>query len=148
MQIAFLNALSGEAKGDLHAAKRIAGYSDSTALADVIRPLKDHIIALAKDVLVNASLKAAFGLIDVIDSPAQMGAAHKVKASTEILNRVGITPPEDGKDTGPKSAVFILPPKNIANIVVDNGKITVDMSDDEPKIVEAKQPEESDDEPV
>jgi hypothetical protein len=132
-QLAFLNALSGEAKGNLHIAKDMAGYAPTTAISDVVRPLKDYIAQLAKDVIMQQALKAAFALGDVMDNPAEMGAANKVKAATEVLNRAGIGTPEDTSNTGPKAAVILLPAKDVK--VKLNG-IEITTSDDEPKIIE------------
>jgi hypothetical protein len=129
MQQAFLMALVGEAKGNMELARDLAGYSPNTKIVDIVRPLKDQLADLAREALINHSLKAAFAMIDVMDRPAEMGAANKLKAATEILNRVGVTPPDENTDKGPKSAIIFLPPKNVASIKVDNIEITMTDSD-------------------
>ena len=42
-QLAFLDALVGEAKGDIRSAMRVAGYSDATKTSEVVGPLKQEI---------------------------------------------------------------------------------------------------------
>jgi len=134
-QRSFLNYLIGEAKGNMLLAKDLAGYSDKTQLVDVISPLREHIIALTKDALLNGGLLAAFGLIDVIDNPSQMGAGNKVKAASEVLDRIGVTKPDDKAEKGPEGAIFILPPKNVTAITVGDVKINIEgneeMDDDD-----------------
>lgn len=133
----FLDALAGEAKGDPKVAKELAGYASTTALSDIVRPLKDNIIALTKDILMNAGPKAAHGMVDVIDNPAAMGAANKIKAASEVLNRIGVNPPAEEAAKLEKLPIFIMPPKDIKAIRIEDGTITIDMNDNEPKTVEA-----------
>lgn len=126
----FLSALANEARGDLVLAKKLSGYSPNTALADIVAPIKEHIINLTRDILMNAGPKAAFGVLDVIDSPSAVGAANKLKASAEVLDRIGVVKPEANTKEVAQPAIFILPPKNVSSIKVTNEGVTVDMKDE------------------
>ena len=81
----FLEAVMGEARGNLRAAMRIAGYSDTP--------------------------KAAFGMIDVLDDPNTLGARNSISAAREILDRTGLVKKEKIEVTGATGGIFILPPK-------------------------------------
>lgn len=136
-QKSFLDALAGEAKGDYHKAKELAGYAPTTAMADIIRPIREHIAALTKEVLLQTGLKAAHAFGEIIDNPSMVGAANKVKAASEVLDRIGVVKPEGNAHEVAKGAIFILPPKNIKAISIDDGKITVDMTDpDNPQLID------------
>jgi hypothetical protein len=110
-QLAFLEAMAGEAKGNIRGAMSLAGYSGTTHTKDVIGPLQDELIALANTVLAINSVKAAFGLTDVLDDPTAMGARNAVSAATQVLDRVGIVKKEKVEVSSDTGGLFILPPK-------------------------------------
>lgn len=112
-QKSFLHYLKNDAKGDLKKAKELAGYSENTKVSDIIKQkdLKEAVIEAAKEVLAEHSIKAVYGLVDVLDSPASLGAANKLKAASEILNRLGVDSEDHGEEKIPKGAIVILPPK-------------------------------------
>ena len=100
-QLAFLDALCTEAKGDIRAAMQIAGYSDKTKIAEVVNPLKDEIVDRAGTMLAMNAPKAAFGLVDVLNDPASMGARNAVSAAAQILDRTGLVKKEQVTIEGP-----------------------------------------------
>ena len=110
-QLAFLEAMANEAKGNIRGAMSLAGYSNTTHTKDVIGPLQDELIALANTVLASNSVKAAFGLTDVLDDPTAMGARNAVAAATQVLDRVGIVKKEKVEGSSDTGWLFILPPK-------------------------------------
>ena len=110
-QQAFLEALTGEARGNIRQAMTLAGYAKTTKTAEVVRPLQDEIIERASMMLAMNAPKAAFGIIGVLDDPSAMGARNSVAAAREILDRTGIVKKEQIEVKGPESGVFILPPK-------------------------------------
>jgi len=57
----FLEALLGEARGNIRAAMDIAGYSRTTKTAEVVGPLKEEITERAGMMLAMNAPKAAFG---------------------------------------------------------------------------------------
>jgi hypothetical protein len=107
----FLDALMGEAKGNLREAMRIAGYSDSTKLHEVVGPLKQDIVDRASTVLALHAPKAAFSMLGVLDDPTALGARNQINAAKEILDRTGLVKKEQIEVTNTGGAMFILPPK-------------------------------------
>lgn len=111
-QLAFLEAMAGEARGNIGAAIRAAGYGSGVAARDVVPYLQDELIAIAEHILAYNAPKAAFGMVGVIDDPTALGAKNSVAAAKEILDRVGIVKKEKlevSSEDG--SGIFILPPK-------------------------------------
>ena len=115
-QLAFLEAMAGESKGNIGAAIKAAGYGAGVAARDVVPYLQDELIAIAEHILAYNAPKAAFGMVGVIDDPTALGAKNSVAAAKEILDRVGIVKKEklevsseDGK------GIFILPAKRSAD---------------------------------
>ena len=109
----FLEALCGEARGDIRTAMRIAGYSDGTKLKDVVDPLKDYIIERASLMLAMNAPRATFSMLGVLDDPSAMGARNAVAAAREILDRTGLVKKEQVEVKGPEGGLFILPPKRM-----------------------------------
>ena len=89
-QSAFLEALLGEARGNIRAAMDIAGYSKTTATSEVVGPLKEEITERAGMMLAINAPKAAFGIIDVLDDPSSLGARNAISAAWEVLDRTGL----------------------------------------------------------
>ena len=111
-QEAFLEALTGESRGDIRGAMRIAGYSDSTKIHEVVNPLREEIVERASMMLAMNAPRATFSMIDVLHDPAAMGARNAVAAAREILDRSGLVKKEQVEVKGPEGGIFILPPKN------------------------------------
>jgi hypothetical protein len=104
--------VEGPAFGDAKKAKQLAGYSDNTTVAEVIKPLPDDVIDVVNTYMLSETLKAAKAIVDVRDDPAQYGANTKLKAADSILDRGGIVKKAqvEIKQETP-SAVFFLPAK-------------------------------------
>jgi hypothetical protein len=138
LQNALLDCLfDPDVNGDIRKAMTKAGYSENSSVREIIEPIKDQIIELAKTQLALNSPKAVVGLIDVIDSPAQLGANNKLNAANSVLDRVGLTKKDDSALNIPKGAIVLLPPKesntNI-NIKSDNISISVETVQQEQEI--------------
>lgn len=110
-QLAFLEALGSTAQGNIRAAMREAGYSDTTHQKEVLGPLQDEIVGLANSILARHSAQAAFGLVGVLDDPTAMGAKNAITAATQVLDRVGVVKKEKVEVTTDTGGLFILPPK-------------------------------------
>ena len=110
-QAAFLEALLGEARGNIRAAMDIAGYSKTTATSEVVGPLKEEITERAGMMLAMNAPKAAFGIIDVLDDPSALGARNAISAAREVLERTGLVKKEQVEVSGNAGGIFILPPK-------------------------------------
>lgn len=113
MQNAFLEALFGEAKGNPHQAKKIAGYADSVKAGVIVAALRDEIVQMSKDILVLNGPKAALALVGILDEPNEGGAANKIKVAESILDRIGASAPkEDVNLKVPAGGLFIMPMKD------------------------------------
>ena len=86
-QLAFLEALLGEARGSVRKAMDVAGYAKTTKSGEVVKNLREEIIDRASLMLAINAPKAAFGIIDVLDDPGAMGARNSIAAAREILDR-------------------------------------------------------------
>lgn len=114
LQQKFLSALFGEAAGNFAEAKRLAGYSDYTTVAEVIEPLKDEIVRHTKNFLVAHGPKASMKITGALDE--KVPNANVLKAADMILNRMGVLEQKSGDVTVdvsnlPKGGIFILPAK-------------------------------------
>ena len=110
-QQVFLEALTGEARGNVRSAMRIAGYSDTTKIHEVVGPLRDEIVDRASMMLAMNAPLATISMFDVLHDPAAMGARNAVAAAREILDRSGLVKKEQVEVRGPEGGIFILPPK-------------------------------------
>ena len=111
-QSAFLEALMGEARGNVRKAMDIAGYSKGTAASEVTVPLKEDIIERASMMLAMNAPKAAHGLLGVLDDPTALGARNAINAAREVLDRTGLVKREKVEVTNNGGGMFILPPKS------------------------------------
>ncbi len=118
LQKAFISAILGEAKGDFKLAKKLAGYSDSTPVQDIVKSLKSELREAAMDALTMASIKASFRLEDVLNDPNQPGTSNILKAADSILDRVGAKTSDD-VIKAPEGAVLILPEKKYTIIQIN-----------------------------
>lgn len=110
-QEAFLEALCGDARGNIREAMNMAGYSSNTRINEVVGPLRDEIVDRASMVLAMNAPKATYSMVDVLNDPGAMGARNAVAAATQILDRTGLIKKEKLEIKGPEGGVFILPPK-------------------------------------
>ena len=107
----FLEALLGEARGNIRAAMDMAGYSKSTKTTEVVGPLKEEITERANMMLAMNAPKAAFGIVDVLDDPSALGARNAISAAREVLDRSDLVKKEQVEVSGNAGGIFILPPK-------------------------------------
>lgn len=113
-QLLFLGALP-ETRGDVRAAMKIAGYADTTSTTEVINPLKDKILDIAKELLATNSVKAVTSLLDVLDAPNVPGNPNKLAAAKEVLDRAGVIKEEQKEKQNNVKVTFYLPEKNKAS---------------------------------
>ena len=107
----FLEALLGEARGNIRAAMDMAGYSKRTKTSEVVGPLKEEITERAGLMLAINAPKAAFGIIDFLDDPSALGARNAISAAREVLDRTGLVKKEQVEVSGNAGGIFISPPK-------------------------------------
>jgi len=110
-QLSFLEAMAGDAHGNINLALKMSEYGNVSA-RDVVPYLQDELIAIAEHILAYNAPKAAFGMVGVLDDPTALGAKNSVAAAKEVLDRVGIVKKEKievSSEDG--SGLFILPAK-------------------------------------
>ena len=116
----FLDALSGEASGDIKTALQIAGYEDTSYYA-VVKSLRQEIIDTANTILAQSAPKAAMKLVHVLDSENPLPQANiKIQAAQSILDRVGLAK-ADRLDVNHKveGGIFLLPAKEEVVIIAE-----------------------------
>lgn len=111
----FRAALLGEAQGDPRAAMRIAGYSDSYKIVELLSgKLGDVVREDAKLFMALNASKAAMATVGVIDDPTAPGNREKLAAAASVLDRVGISKQENIKHEVEGSLpIFEFPAKKI-----------------------------------
>lgn len=118
-QQAFIEHLYGDAQGDFRKALRMAGYSESTKVSEVVNALRDELVEAGKNVFIFSGVEAAFKVREVMNNGNIPGAHNSLKAAQAILDRVGIvTKSSEGGDIRvdvSKGGVFILPAKEVPN---------------------------------
>ena len=111
-QETFLNALSGEAKGNIVKAMEVAGYSP-TSKSHLIDSLKEEIIEVANKILATSAPRASQKIVEILDSDDPIPqVSAKLQAAQTLLDRVGIAK-RDKLDVTHTAAggIFLLPEK-------------------------------------
>lgn len=116
MEVAFLDALMGEAKGDPGKAKKIAGYSQTTRVGTILKQLEEEILELTKGLLLSYGPKAALAYNDVLDDKAGMNAREKINTANQILDRIGLVKTEKIEVETNGNPVVLLPPKTTVDM--------------------------------
>lgn len=106
----FLQVLFSIHKGDVPRAMETAGYPKDMNPNVLRRKFKEAIIEETKTYLATASAEAALSLISVLRDPNALGAKNIIAASKEILDRGGITRPEEVHIVA-DNVMIMLPPK-------------------------------------
>ena len=116
-QQSFLNNLI-ETKGDLKLSAELAGYQGNHY--QIMQSLKQEIVELAETVLAREAPKAAFKLIEVMDSETAIPQANvKLQAAQTLLDRVGVSKTERMQvDHNVSGGIFILPEKH--SVVIED----------------------------
>jgi len=114
-QQAFIDALFGEAKGNFGEAKRMAGYSDNTKVADILNDLAPEISKQVHKIFVQQGVKAAFAIESIIDDPTALGNKDKLAAAKDILDRAGFKATDKVEVKGDSVPVWVLPKKEEDN---------------------------------
>jgi len=111
-QETFLNALSGEAKGNIVKAMEVAGYSP-TSKSPLVDTLKEEIIEVANKILATSAPRASQKLVEILDSDDPIPqVSAKLQAAQTLLDRVGIAK-RDKLDVTHTAAggIFLIPEK-------------------------------------
>ena len=111
-QQSFLDALSGEAKGNIIKAMEVAGYSP-TSKSHLVDTLKEEIIEVANKILATSAPRASQKLVEILDSDDPIPqVSAKLQAAQTLLDRVGIAK-RDKLDVTHTAVggIFLLPEK-------------------------------------
>ncbi len=111
----FLEVLFDEANGDVVHAKKIAGYSDSTATRLVVESLKDEIADATRSYFARTAPKAAMAMTNALYDPTELGIRDKMSAAKDLLDRAGLGKVERVDVNSSGGGVFILPAKEGKN---------------------------------
>ena len=128
-QEAFLDNLV-KVGGDPKQAAELAGYSEGS-YSSVVKSLKTEILDLATNILAQSAPKAAFKLVDIMDSSEPIPQANmRIQAAQQILDRVGLGKTDRLDVTvNTQGGLFILPAKE--ETVLDADYMEYDEEDDE-----------------
>ena len=110
-QQAFLQHLV-ETQGDAKEAAKLAGYSSH--YHHVVKTLKSEILELTQEVLANSAPKAAFKLVEIMDSKKPIiQANNKLAAAQTLLDRVGVSKVDrvDVNHNVNTGGIFLMPDK-------------------------------------
>tara|TARA_R100000234_G_scaffold107788_1_gene78996 strand:+ start:109 stop:540 length:432 start_codon:yes stop_codon:yes gene_type:complete len=109
-------------EGDFKKAAELAGYSGNHY--QVLKSLKEEVVDLASDVLARSAPKAAFKLVEMIDSNRPIPqASQKLNAAQTILDRVGVAKTDRVQvDHNVQGGIFILPEKQ--SVVIEDAEFS------------------------
>ena len=110
-QQSFLDNLV-ETHGDAKKAAELAGYTSH--YHHVVKTLKSEILELTQEVLANSAPKAAFKLVEIMDSKRPIiQANNKLAAAQTLLDRVGVGKVErvDVNHNVNSGGIFLMPDK-------------------------------------
>lgn len=95
LQKAFLEALfSPQCEGDYNKARKVAGYSENTSIAEIVKGIKGEIEEATRDYFIANAPRAATKMVGVLINPSALGNQSTLAAAKEVLDRVGIVKPE------------------------------------------------------
>ncbi len=111
-QKAFLQVLFDEAGGNMVTAKKMAGYSDTSSTAEIVKGLKEEILEATQMYMAQNAPKAAMAMTGALYDPTALGNRDRIAASREILDRTGIVKTERITVKTDAPSLLIFPPKS------------------------------------
>lgn len=110
----FLDVLFDEAGGDVVLAKKLAGYSESTATTVIVDALRDEIADRTRSFFARTAPKAAVSMANAMVDPTELGIKEKMVAARDLLDRAGLGKVEK-VDVTSGGGIFYLPAKEGTN---------------------------------
>ena len=101
-----------ECQGDAKKAAELAGYSSH--YHHVVKTLKGEILELTQEILANSAPKAAFKLVEIMESKKPIiQANNKLTAAQTLLDRVGVSKVDkvDVNHNVNSGGIFLMPDK-------------------------------------
>ena len=109
-QQAVLNVLFDEAGGNMAVAKKLAGYSETSSPAEIVKGLKEEILEATQMYMAQNAPKAAVAMTGALYDPTELGIRDKMSAAKELLDRVGLVKTEK-MQVEASGGVMLMPPK-------------------------------------
>ena len=106
----FLAVLFDEAGGDMVAAKKMAGYADTSSTAEIVKGIKEEILEATQMYMARNAPKAAIAMTHALYDPTELGIRDKMSAAKELLDRVGLVKTEK-MQVEASGGVMLMPPK-------------------------------------
>jgi len=106
----FLDVLFDEAGGDVVAAKKLAGYAETTSTTEIVRGLKEEILEATQMYMARNAPKAALAMTGALYDPTELGIRDKMSAAKELLDRTGLIKTEKVQVEA-SGGVMLMPPK-------------------------------------
>ena len=101
-----------DCQGDAKKAAELAGYKSHHH--HVVKTLKSEILEITQEILANSAPKAAFKLVEIMDSKKPIiQANNKLAAATTLLDRVGVSKVDkiDVNHNVQSGGIFLMPDK-------------------------------------
>jgi len=116
-------------EGDFKKSAELAGYSGNHY--QILKSLKQEVVDLASDVLARSAPKAAFKLIEMVESDRPVSqASQKLAAAQTILDRVGVSKTDRVEvNHNVQGGIFVLPAKDEV-IIESNDYENISNGDD------------------
>jgi phage terminase small subunit len=116
-------------EGDFKKSAELAGYSGNHY--QILKSLKQEVVDLASDVLARSAPKAAFKLIEMVESDRPVPqASQKLAAAQTILDRVGVSKTDRVEvNHNVQGGIFVLPAKDEV-IIESNDYENISNGDD------------------
>ena len=107
-----LDVLFDEAGGDIVAAKKLAGYADTSSTADIVKGIKEEILEATQMYMARNAPKAAMAMVGGLYDPTELGIRDKMAAAKELLDRTGLVKTEK-MQVETSGGVMLMPPKAV-----------------------------------
>ena len=88
-----LDVLFDEAGGDIVAAKKLAGYADTSSTAEIVKGIKEEILEATQMFMARNAPKAAMAMVGGLYDPTELGIRDKMSAAKELLDRFPFNAP-------------------------------------------------------
>ena len=108
----FLAVLFDEAGGDMVAAKKMAGYSDTSSTGEIVKGIKEEILEATQMYMARNAPKAAIAMTHALYDPTELGIRDKMSAAKELLDRTGLIKTEKVQVEA-AGGVMLMPAKAI-----------------------------------
>jgi len=107
-----LDVLFEEAGGDIVAAKKLAGYAETSSTAEIVKGIKEEILDATHMYMARNAPRAAMAMVGGLMDPTELGIRDKMSAAKELLDRTGLVKTEK-MQVEASGGVMLMPPKAV-----------------------------------